>query len=89
MDFRRAESAAHTEELAEGSEHPRKPGQRNDDPAQLTFFEDLKGALTVLDTLLESPEFKIHATRDQLMRMADALEAHAKILRAQAKETSA
>jgi hypothetical protein len=89
QDFRRAEDAANTDELAVGSEHPHKPGQRNDDPAQLTFFEDLKGALTVLDTLLESPEFKTHATRDQLMRMADALEAHAKALRAQAKETAA
>ncbi len=87
QDFRRAEEAANTEELADTVAHQIKPKQQADDPAQLTFFEDLKGALTVLDTLLESPEFKTHATRDQLMRMADALEAHAKALRAQAKET--
>ncbi len=88
QDFRRAEEAANTEELADTVAHQIKPKQQADDPAQLTFFEDLKGALTVLDTLLESPEFKTHATRDQLMRMADALEAHAKALRAQAKETA-
>jgi hypothetical protein len=89
QDFRRAEDAANTEELTETAAHPPKPGRRDDDPAQLTFLEDLKGALTVLDTLLDSQELKTHATRDQLMRMADALEAHAKALRAQAKETAA
>ena len=87
QDFRRAEDAANTEELADAAAP--KPKGLADDPAQLTFFEDLKGALTMLDTLLESPELKTHATRDQLMRMADALEAHAKALRAQAKETRA
>jgi hypothetical protein len=87
QDFRRAEEAANTEEMADTAAP--KPKRLADDPAQLTFLEDLKGALTVLDTLLESPEFKTHATRDQLIRMADALDAHAKALRAQAKETRA
>jgi len=89
IDFRRAETAAEAEEFQEAAEaEGRKRSKKLPEQAagQMDFLQDFMRPLSTLDTLMSSPTYVKHTTKQFWSNLADKLEAQASKARQMAKE---